>query len=404
MKQTEHSRNPLFDQLEQALNQDGLPPEYSDWGNQLLRRLDRPVQVLVIGQVGSGKSAVIDMMLGQSVISRHEGHPIIEVCYGPEDYTEVEFRDGQTSRQAGTLARLPASPEIVRMRQELPDIRLLHHCFIEVTLAGSPEHNHNTLQRAARHADVILWCSQGFGPDEQALWAAVPDEKKDHSFLVLTMADRQIMRGTLSDLLAKLDPITAEEFLGVYPLATVQAITAQTAGQTLNSDLWKSSGGKQLSADVLQQIELGRASDVDQAEMLVQQFAPNIAGQTWQQFPTETATSPASPTLPDTPSNDLLQTALTLLQGRAQQMLADTKGGADSNEILATCMETVSEMSKTLLTSQHPSSQEQAALNAAQDSEELMILFQLEQGEDAAVDAVTVLLQLKKEIADDLSE
>ena len=83
MKQPEHSRNPLFGQLEQALSQDGLPQEYFEWGSQLLRRLDKPVQVLVIGQAGSGKSAVIDMMLGQSVISRHEGHPIIEVCYGP---------------------------------------------------------------------------------------------------------------------------------------------------------------------------------------------------------------------------------------------------------------------------------------------------------------------------------
>ena len=35
----------------------------------------------------------------------------------------------------------------------------------------------------------------------------------------------------------------------------------------------------------------------------------------------------------------------------------------------------------------------------AQESAEMMLLFQLEKDEDAAVDAVTLLLQLKKEIA-----
>ena len=34
-----------------------------------------------------------------------------------------------------------------------------------------------------------------------------------------------------------------------------------------------------------------------------------------------------------------------------------------------------------------------------EDSAEMMLLFQLERDEDAAVDAVTLLLQLKKEIA-----
>ena len=67
-------------------------------------------------------------------------------------------------------------------------------------------------------------------------------------------------------------------------------------------------------------------------------------------------------------------------------------------------METVKDLSKTLLASQSRAPEVQAALDAAQDGEELLILFQLERGEDAAVDAVTLLLQLKREIADDISQ
>jgi len=401
MRHSEAANSPLFGQLEQALSQDGLPQEYFDWGNQLLRRLDKPVQVMVIGQPGSGKSAVIDMMLGQMVISRHANAPIIEVCYGPEENVEFETRNGETRRHHGVLNGTPLIPDIIRVRQELPDTRLLNHSFVEISLSGSAEHDHTTLQRAARHADVILWCSETFGPTEQNLWAAVPDEKKDHSFLVLTMADRQIMRGTLTRLLADLDDFAAEEFLGVYPLAAVQAITAQTAGQTVNAELWKSSGGKQLASDILRQVELGRASDVDQAEMLVRQFAPKSEGQQWQQ--TKTAPKP-DPTPKNTPTDNLMHTALDLLQGRAKQMLAETDDAVDADEILATCMDTVKDLSKTLLASQNRSPQVQAALDAAEDGEELLILFQLERGEDAAIDAVTLLLQLKREIADGVDQ
>lgn len=401
MTHPDPAKSPLFGQLEQALNQDGLPQEYFDWGNQLLRRLDKPVQVVVIGQPGSGKSSVIDMMLGQSVISRHAGHPIVEVCYGPETCVELEAADGRISRHAGTLPHIAPAPNTVRMQQQLPDPALLNHNFVEITLNASPEQNHNIVQRAARHADIILWCSQGFTPEEQQLWAAVPDEKKDHSFLVLTMADRQIMRGTLTGLLETLNDFAAEQFLGLYPLAAVQAITAQTAGQSVNSELWKSSGGRQLAGDVLKQIDLGRASDVDQAEMLIRQFAPQIAEQQWQQTPP----APADTPVPNhSPSDTLLHTALDLLQGRANQMLAKTDGGATADDILADCMDTVKDLSKTLMASQDHSRRIQSALDAAQDGEELLILFQLERGEDAAVDAVTLLLQLKREIADDISQ
>ena len=85
-------------------------------------------------------------------------------------------------------------------------------------------------------------------------------------------------------------------------------------------------------------------------------------------------------------------------------MLAETDTAGNADEILSTCMDTVKDLSQTLLASQDRSPEVQAALDAAQDGEELLILFQLERGEDAAVDAVTLLLQLKREIADGIDQ
>jgi len=175
----------------------------------------------------------------------------------------------------------------------------------------------------------------------------------------------------------------------------------------LNADLWKSSGGQQLCRDVLQQIELGQASDVDQAEMLIRQFSATPEGDA-SRSPKEPQQPVAEPTpiaSNTQPSDDLLHTALDLLQGRAKQMLAQSSGGTDpdTDSILANCMQTVRQMSTTLSGALTPSAAVQAALDASEESEELLMLFQLERGEDAAVDAVTLLLQLKREISDEIA-
>ena len=406
MSQLKQDINPLAGQLEQALGQGTLPSEYAEWGSQLLHRLAKPVQVAVIGQPGSGKSAVIDMMLGRTVVSTHDAAPIIELRYGEQEQCVFELNTGQVLPRPGILAGTTVPDGTVRVRQELPDQRLLNHSFTEVSLTGSGVQKQALLQQTVSQADVVLWCSETFDFQDQALWSAVPDEKKDHSFLVLTMADRQIMRGTLSDLLSELEPVAAEEFLGVYPLATVQAIQAQTAGAGLNAELWKSSGGKQLAGDVLHQIEMGRASDVDQAEMLVRQFAakpetPACAPEAVESVAPQVA---APPPPPSAQGNDLLNSALGLLQDRAKQMLAESDGGhnVDSEQVLNSCVDAVRALSDTLAQERHPSPELRSALDAAQDGEELMMLFQLERGEDAAIDAVTLLLQLKKEIGDDV--
>ena len=389
--------DPLVGELEHALNAGKLPMEYSEWGTQLLQRLRQPVQVAVAGRAGTGKSALIDMLLGNVVIGKKTSGIIIEVCQGTDELAVFETSAGQHLRKPGRLAELEIPQDTVRARQYLPDPRLCWHSYTEIPIAGPDSRQNGLLQQAAAAMDVFLWCSPDFGPQERELWSAVPDNVKDHSFLVLAMADRQAMRGTLAAQIAELEPVAAEEFLGVYPVAAIQGLRAQTSGGPDGAKLWRSSGGRQLFDDVMQQVELGRGSDVDQAELLIRKCGTGLG--TGSQVQVENA---ATPVLEQ--GKHGLESALELLQQRAEDMLADAEsaGGPDTGVVLDRCVEVIRDLSDTL--AEAPGGPAVAAAReAVQDGEELLMLCQIEQTEDAAADAVTLLLQIKKELAEDVA-
>lgn len=384
---------PLAGQLEHTLSSGLLPSNVSGWGSQLLQRLRQPVQVAVTGAPGSGKSALIDMLLGRVVTGRNAAGLLTRICLGPQEQVEFETATGERLQQAGCLANAAVPPGAVRARQYLPDPRLRTHSYTEIPLSGPPARQQETLQQAAAMADIVLWCSETFPEADQSLWAAMPDRTKDHSFLVLTMADRQIMRGALSGLIEALEPVAAEEFLGVYPVAAIQGLTAQAA-DTPAEDLWRSSGGKQLADDVKRQIDLGRASDADQAELLIRQFG----GEPLADTPAPAAATAETQQAPAAS----LAAALDQLQTGAEDMLAQAEaaGGPQAGPVLAQCMDLIRGLSASL-EALPGSAALTAAKEAAQDGEELLMLCQLEQDEDAAIDAVTLLFQLKKELAED---
>lgn len=384
---------PLAGQLEHTLSSGLLPSNVSGWGSQLLQRLRQPVQVAVTGAPGSGKSALIDMLLGRVVTGRNAAGLLTRICHGPQEQVEFETATGERLQQAGCLANAAVPPGAVRARQYLPDPRLRTHSYTEIPLSGPPARQQETLQQAAAMADIVLWCSETFPEADQSLWAAMPDRTKDHSFLVLTMADRQIMRGALSGLIEALEPVAAEEFLGVYPVAAIQGLTAQAA-DTPAEDLWRSSGGKQLADDVKRQIDLGRASDADQAELLIRQFG----GEPLADTPAPAAATAETQQAPAAS----LAAALDQLQTGAEDMLAQAEaaGGPQAGPVLAQCMDLIRGLSASL-EALPGSAALTAAKEAAQDGEELLMLCQLEQDEDAAIDAVTLLFQLKKELAED---
>ncbi len=399
---------PVVDRLESALETADMPGPYHRWGARLLSHLRKPVQVVVTGLPGSGKTALVNMLAGRAALGGGDEAVISEIAYGPDARAIFEMGDGSVAVSAG-LVRDAAWPANVRCtRQELPDPRLQRQSLVEFGLPADPAQQAARLQEVVARADMILWCSERFDEAEQRLWAGVPDSIKDHSLLVLTMADRQMMRGVLATRIEALDPIVAEEFLGLYPVATMQGITARTSDRGLDDRLWASSGGKALADCVAHQVEQGRSSDVDQAQMLLDRLAART-GLRGAAKPRDVAPVPQAGGLVTPAFAEALKDgeapiaeAVGLLQARARMMLEalDAPGDVDTDRLLNDCVDAVEGLAGLMDRTGDDATGNDLRADL-QDGEEMLVLFQLERGEEAALDAVTLLLQLRREMAAD---
>lgn len=407
---------PLIEQLDYALGSEKFPTSLYKWGRQLVSHLRKPVQVAVVGLPNSGKSALINMMLGQQVIPQLDGVSVIEVTDGKDLRTMFETEDGSITWINGMLADMQVPSGTIRARQELPDSGLDDHDFVEINLPGDFEYQKLIVNRITKWADIILWCSEYFVSTEQKLWMGVPEELKDHSCLVLTKADQQLMRGVLAEQISALEDFVTQEFLGLYPIATIQASVAHDKNNKFNAELWKSSGGKELFDCVKRQIHSGRTADLDQAQNLLNYLPPEITSPP-NHVITESVSNTGNdeherkvedckakeirPPSFDAQNDQLLEEAAKLLQNCADELLEELSHSdeLDPEGVLDQCVKTANALADILEDANPGNPSVKDVQDEVLETSELMMLLQLEKGEDAAVDAVTLLLQMKKEIS-----
>ncbi|MEL7013647.1 MAG: hypothetical protein AAFO72_10245, partial [Pseudomonadota bacterium] len=260
---------------------------------------------------------------------------------------------------------------------------------------------------------MVIWCSESVTENEQTLWSTMPDHIKDHSFLVLTMADRHQMKGTLSNRIKDLEPFVAQEFYGLYPIAILQALKARRSDQADTSQLWALSGGKALCDVIDQQVTLGRAEDLDRAQVLLDAVTTTAAtgsdaidDQPFRR-PEKSSPDPQPDPAQATNTNTNTNTADAALKKAMQELetsaraLADdvNKGAPDISDLISKCIATAQGLSETFASVSEHDPTIEGLLQDTQQGESMLLLLQLENDEDAATDAVSLMVQLKKEIA-----
>lgn len=397
--------------LHKALQGGHLPPEGQRIGQRLMTQLDQPTRIAVLGLSGSGKTSLINMLLGANLMPDLPEISAVEVSYGDAARTQITMIDGTISIGEGILDGANIPDGAMRVCQQLPDQRLKDWSFAEMCLSPAGLAQGQILDWMASRSDIAIWCSQQFDDRERALWSKAPDHLKDHSFLALTRADRLFMKGELAERITRLQPVVADEFMCLYPVATLQAASARAQGSALNEALWHSSGGKVFYEGIRRQVEQARTADLDHAYMLLERYKVALPEADAAQTAEVASMRPASQTPAKHPTtkpvrsaagDSKVQKALDILRDCADELLAasDTASGASTDRILARCSETAEELVGLLSADGTTDATLEALRDDVVEGEQMLMLLRLERGESAAEDSLTVLLQLKKELSE----
>jgi len=393
----------IVEALERAIIDSRLPSQYSMAGEKLLSQLQTTPRLTFAGQHASGKTSLINMILGEAALPSLSFGQVIDLGFGAVESTVIEYEDDVTVEHDGIVLDPDRPQDVFRISIRRPIDSLRFQTFSEIRLDAMDAKTSALLEFIVQHSTITIWCSEVFDEREQKLWASLPDYVKDHGFLALTMADRQIMKGALEENLRRLESFVSEEFFDVFPVAVLQALKARQDMTTTGRELWDLSGGSHLFNTIQRQLSLGREEDTDRARLLLEHVSEPVSRPQDAKCQGQRASieKNAAPGARQRKSDNHLSEALTSLSASAEKMLrdADDLGAFDCSTVLATCLETMQSLAADLADASEHSGEVRRLLADVQESENMLLLFKIEQDDEAALDAVSLLLQMKKEIA-----
>jgi len=410
----------VIERLRFALAAEALPQAAREHASLLLKRLSSPVRVSVLGLPGSGKSELLNMFIGQRLLPKDSKLPTTELTYGAIERIVVTDASGARKIVEGLDFDKARAFSPAFMRIEMPIALLQRISLLEVVTDGSSTEFQSAIDWAVRRTDIALWCTQTFGQAEAKLWARVPDSLKDHAFLVLSKADVLSAKSALTSRIADLETVVSEEFHSLFAVATLQAIKAHRANGKTDEAIYHASGGGALSAEILRHAERGRRADVDSAHLFLARYQikattpAKLAKSEVAEPAVVTPISPkqpapvmaARPTEPSHDNDDIVENVVIFSDSvrflrRRGDGLAETvsdlgRGKADG--VVSQCVDAVEHLVDLFSDDDSGCSVADAFLDDLTEASDLMVLMQVESGDASAADAVTLLLQLRREM------
>ncbi|MGC1488403.1 MAG: hypothetical protein WA784_11520 [Albidovulum sp.] len=416
---TDQAQDTTVQALDRAISSGAIPAKLQEQAKAVLAGMTKPVRLTVFGLPGSGKSSLMNLLLGKEVFAHGDRLPTTQITWGDVPKSSCTMADGSTQEldHFDTAKIASTAPIFVQTQMPLPALGKIS--LMEVVANGSPAELARALAWASNKTDVALWCSQSFGQTEQQLWDAAPDKMKDHAFLLLTKADVLSASGSLNNTLSDVRDQSADQFKEILAIATLDAIAARGADGRIDKEKMTASGGRALIAAILHEVELGRQAAKDQAELLLNRYPPAEAASAAapaQQAdqPAQTDASPQDPVPQDPVPQDsaepvtlhpatraAYEDAVERLSQTGQRFAEDlaNTGTVDATRLMDETVSSVQWLCDYL--SENGEAGDPALIqmrNTAFDAADLMQLMQMENETTAVTESLSVVIQLKREM------
>ena len=244
-----------------------LPDVAAGSAKQVLERIRQPIRVVVLGLPGSGKSAVLNLLLGHDLIPDDiQKLPTLQVEFGAVNQMVCVLPDGSRKTVPGSdLKTLDGiKPVFVTVEADFPALSKIS--LLDIVASDNVNEQRKAIAWASKRADVMIWCTTEFTGVEQDLWYEVPDNLKDHGLLLLTKTDLLAGQAEINTRLAEFAKSAGEEFLRIMPLSAKHALSIRASKANLNMAAFKATGASGLIAAVMSQIENNQRDAQDQRE------------------------------------------------------------------------------------------------------------------------------------------
>ncbi|MGR3512405.1 MAG: hypothetical protein ACU0GG_06535 [Paracoccaceae bacterium] len=263
----------LFDQVELSRADKVL-------AERCMRRLAQPLRVTVFGTDPRHAISLINLMVGQPVVSPSLPRGRIQFVHGEQAQARVQYRDGTQRRFEGAEFRqvFEDNPSRVKLAIDLPVLKKL-----SILVATEPNAVSlcEDIDKTLTSADITLWAGAELSEPLIGAWESLPDRLRDHSYLILSPEMD----------FANWKPI-AQEFVEVIRVDPQMAQEAKAAEGGVDKEAFRASGGAQIVKTIKKEIDILVQSALDAADLLLARYGDQMAPVT---APEAAAPAPTEP-------------------------------------------------------------------------------------------------------------
>jgi hypothetical protein len=197
----------------------------------------RPQRIVVIGEFNSGKTSLVNALLGAPVLptsfTRHTAYPTV-VGFAAKPWLRAEVAGRKRIAVAWNAIDGARAGHICRLHVGMPLDRLKTVRATDTPGFGlGDEDGEARTLRACRGADTVIWCTpamQAWKASELRTWLALPRTVRQRGVLAVTFMDLLPSKGDAGRLLARLGADAGPHFRRIVTFSA-QGILASSGGE-----------------------------------------------------------------------------------------------------------------------------------------------------------------------------